>query len=692
MNKTFLLEIGTEELPPKSLLITIECLKKNIISLLSQNYIEYSKISCFSTPRRLAIKIEKLNTNIKKIKKNHRGPSISNAFDNLGNPTQSTKCWMKKIGITIDQTSRIIEKKREWISYEYYLKHQTIEKKLIEITINSIKHISVPNSMQWNSTKMQFSRPIRNIVMLLDEKIIKGKILGLSSNRSLFWNIFTKDKKIDISHANQYPEILFQHARVIADYDIRKTKIKTESEIIVKNIKGFLKINNLFLDEITSLVEWPAVFLGSFDKKFLNLPYEILTYIIENQQKCFSIYNKENRKITNNFIIISNNATKDPHRIISGNENILNSRFSDATFFFKKDTKIPLKEYQSLLKNIVFQNSLGSIFNKIQRMKELISWIVQFTKADLQDCIQAVTLCKCDLVTNMVFEFPEMQGIVGMYYALKDNEKRDISEAIKEHYFPRFSNDKIPSNPISFSLALTDKIDTLVGLFIIEKNLVSKDKDPFSLRRLAIGIIKIVLKRKIFIEMSELLEKSLNIYKKIVKKHIILKNLKEFILKKLYFIFIKKKYSSNIIKSVLATNITNLVEIEIRIQTLSNIHNSKIFTSLITIHKRISNILQSFKEISSLYDEINFKLIKTIEEKKIVQLIFNIQKKMLNSHFKNDHTSMLIELNNFNEPISNFFKKVKIQDRNNLIKINRLTILNKIKELFLNTADFSFLY
>ncbi|XBC41374.1 MAG: glycine--tRNA ligase subunit beta [Buchnera aphidicola (Nurudea yanoniella)] len=691
MKKTFLLEIGTEELPPKSLHTIIQSLEKNMISLLNQNYIQFSKILCFSTPRRLAIKIKQLNTHIKRIKKTYKGPLISNAFNNVGHPTKSTKCWMKKIGITINQTSRIIEKQKEWLSYEYYLKHETIEKKLIEISINSIKNISVPTFMKWNIENIQFSRPIRNIVMLLDNEIIKGTVLGLKTNRLIFWNIFTKNKNINLLHAQEYPKILLNFGRIIADHNERKNVIIAESKKMAQNIKGYLKIKQSLLEEITSLVEWPVVLLGTFKKKFLDLPNEILTYIIENQQKCFSIYNIDSKKITNNFIIIANVMTKDSENIIIRNEYILNSQLFDAQFFFKKDQKNPLNEYQPLLKNIIFQSSLGSIFEKIKRMEKLISWIIEFTQANFEDCIRAVQLCKCDLVTNMVFEFPEMQGIIGMYYALKNNEPKNIALAIKEHYLPRFSKDMIPLNPISFSLALTDKIDTLVGLFIIGKNLISKNKDPFSLRRLAIGIIQIILKRKISIDILKLLKKSLNTYEKIKDKNIILENLKKFILEKIYFIYIKKKYNTNIIKSVLEKDITYLIDIDIRIRAVSKIQNLNILQPLITTYKRIYKILQSSKKIS-LYNEINSKLLKTPEEKNIVILLQNIQKKVSYFYLKKDYISVFFELKNFNKPISNFFENVRIQDENCLIKKNRLTILKKITDLFVLTIDFTLLY
>ncbi|XBC44488.1 MAG: glycine--tRNA ligase subunit beta [Buchnera aphidicola (Schlechtendalia peitan)] len=691
MNKTFLIEIGTEELPPKALKKIAKSFQTNMIESLKKNHIQYKKILWFATPRRIAIKIEKLNTTTQIIKKKYKGPSTVNAFDYLGNPTQSTKYWMKKLGITINQTFKKQEKEKEWLFYEKVIDNQTIEKQLIDISIFSFKHIYVPTFMKWNTTNIQFSRPIRNIVMLLDNEVIHTKILGIYTNRLLRGHIFMKSNiKINILHANEYPKILLKFGKVIADYNVRKNKILQESKNIANSVGGYVKIRDPLLEEITSLTEWPTALLGNFTQNFLKLPDEILIYIIENQQKYFTIYDQKSNKITNNFIIISNIKSQDPTNIILDNIKVLHSRFSDAEFFFKKDQKIPLKKYQPLLKKVIFQDSLGSLFDKTNRIKKLVAWITQFTHANLNDCIKSAHLCKCDLVTNMVFEFPKLQGIVGMYYALYNGESQDIAIAIKEHYFPRFSKDNIPINPISYSLALADKIDTLIGLFAIGKNSTSGDKDPFSLRRLTIGIIQIILKKNIPIDLSELIMQSLNIFNNIKNKREIFKNIKTFFLEKIYFMYIQQKYTPNIIKSILSCQNTQLIDIDLRIKSMFNIYNQNTLQSLVKIYKRVSNILILSKE--PLYTKINFELIQEKEEHIIFELLKIIEEKIKHLLFQKDYTSILFELYNFYEPICNFFKNIKIHNDNYSIKINRLTMLNNIKHLFHRVADFSRLY
>ncbi|ANF16936.1 hypothetical protein XW81_00635 [Buchnera aphidicola (Schlechtendalia chinensis)] len=692
MKKTFLIEIGTEELPPKSLKNIAKSFFENMKLSLKKNNIKYEEILWFATPRRIAVKVEKMSINIPKITKKYRGPSITSAFDNSGNPTQITKHWMKKLDITINQTIRIRDKEKEWLFYEKIIDNQDIKKKLLNISDFSIKNIShIPTFMKWDKSNVQFSRPIRNIVMLLDNEVIKGEMLGLHINRSIFGHLFIKSNiKIDILNANEYPETLLKSGKVIADYSLRKNNIKKKSEEIANSIKGYIKIKDIFLEEITSLTEWPTIILANFKKKFLKLPNEVLIYIIEHQQKCFSIYDKNNNKLTNNFIIISNTASKNPKNIIFRNIKILHSRFSDAEFFLKKDKKIPLIAYQPFLKNIIFQNSLGSLFEKINRTKKLISWIIQFTHADLKSCIQATNLCKCDLATNMVFEFPDMQGIIGMCYALYNGESQNVAIAIKEHYYPRFSKDTVPKDPTSYSLALADKTDTLIGLFAIGKNSISGNSDPFALRRLTIGIIRIILENNVLINLLELLKKSLDIYVNIENKPRVLEKLKIFVLERVYFIYIKKNYTSSIIKSILSCNNMQLIDIDLRIKNIANKTNSNILKSLIKTHKRISKMLISSKE--TLYEKIDYKLVKEKEEIKIIELLIQIEKEIEVYLEKKDYNSILLELHKLCDPFCNFFKNIQIKSDIYSIKINRLTILKKAKNLFFKIADFSFLY
>lgn len=695
MKQNFLIEIETEELPPKDLKNTAISFKKQIIKYTKIYNLLYKKINWFATPRRIAILLKNIHIDIKKkIYITHKGPLITHAFDKFGQPTSITNHWMKKLNITIDQTQNIKSKNHEWITYIQEIKHANIEKILNEICLLSIKNIPISNPMKWNSKNIQFSRPIRNIIMLLNDKVIKSKILGLKTNRLLSGHTFMTEKKIILSHANEYSLTLLTSGKIIADYNIRKNKIKEETTIIAKSINGILKINETLLEEITSLVEWPTILIGTFNIKFLNLPNEILASILEKKQKCFPIYNKNKKNLLNFFIIVSNIETHTPKNIILGYEQIINTQFSDVKYFFKKDTQIKLTDYIPLLKQVIFYDDLGNMFEKTNRIKKLVTWISKYTNANLEYCIQAAKLSKCDLVTNMAFEFPEYSGIIGMYYALYHSIPKEISIAIKEQYNPRFSKDILPSHPVSYSLALADKIDTLVGIFHIYHNDYDKisEKDPFALRRLAIGILRIITKKNLNINLYKLLNQSFEIYN-ILSNDLIKKNLIQkiipFILNKIFTIYEKRTYDHSIIKSILMNNPEKLIYINYKIKAMSYIlkNHPDTIISIIHTNKRINNILKNTH--TTLFQDIKPELLQQYEENQLIEKLKFLTQKNNLLDSKEKYIFMLFQLQKLCVHINNFFNNVKINHENIDIKINRLTLLKKIKNLFLIISNFS---
>ena len=446
------------------------------------------------------------------IEVNKKGPSIKDAYDKNGLPTEAAHSWAKYCGINIDQANRLKTKKGEWLSYQIKIKQEKLEELLPNITESALKKIIIPKSMRWEITNQKFSRPIRNIVLLLDEKIIKGSIFNVTSNNLLYNHICAKEKKIKIKNAKQYPLILFQNNNIIANYEIRKQTVIKKINEIAQNINGFIKNNNFLIEEVTALVESPVALLANFEKRFLKIPKKILRYIIEKQQKCFPVYNFK-KDILPYFIFISNIHSKEPVKIIKGNQKVMDARLSDIEFFLKNDRKTKLEDYLISLKKVLFQNNLGSLYSKTLRLKRLIEWIAEYSCSNIQDSIRAAVLSKCDLMTNMVREFPELQGTIGMYYALKDQEKKDVATALKEQYLPSFSGDKLPETILGCSLSIADKIDTLSGMFCLGK-IPSSDKDPFALRRLAIGIIRIIIIKNIPLDLKDLIKKSLILYHK----------------------------------------------------------------------------------------------------------------------------------------------------------------------------------
>ncbi|QCI27101.1 glycine--tRNA ligase subunit beta [Buchnera aphidicola] len=678
--KTCLVELNIEEIPSKQIRNIANQFYENIKFQLEKYKIHFYKINIFDTPRRIAIIIKKLNTSLIIKKKKYRGPSIKESFDIHGKITTPALKWLKKFNINLKDTTILSNKKGKWLLYENIKNTISIKNILLKIITFTIKNIYTSKKMKWNQYDIQFIRPIRNIIILIDNKLIKFNQFGIPSKKYLYGNIFTKFKKIKIKHAKEYENLLYKKGKVISKFNIRKKKIKYQIQKKIFKIKGKIQYCKNLLEEITCLVEWPKILLAKFEKSFLNIPQEIIIYIMKSIQKYFPIYNIYNNKLTNYFIIVANNNSKNNEKIILDNEFILNSKFSDIIFFMKQDYKIKLKEYFPLLKKIIFHEKLGTMLEKSERIIYLIKYVSKYTKSNLKESLKAAYLSKCDLNTYMAYEFPELKGIIGMYYALKDNESKDIALSIKEQYKPNFSNDTLPSNILSCTLAITEKIDTIVGLFLINK-IPKNNKDPFFLRRLTIGIIRIIIEKKININIYKIIKKSINTYYFLYPKKEILKKIIKFIKDRLY-IWYKKKYEINVIKSVFSCHKNNLLNIDILLKTIHKIKNNINFQNTIITYKRIFNLLKKIK-INEKNNHLNYQLIQNEEEK---QLFINMNNndcmlKILNKKRKYKQAFKL--LFQFNKFINNFLNKNSIKYTSQEIQKNRITLLLKIKHIFL---------
>lgn len=690
MKKTFLIEVGTEELPSKKLKDTILLFYKIFKNELNINNILYKKINFFSTPRRLALQIIDLDTSEKTNEKIEKGPAIKNAFNKNGSPTDAAYFWAKKCKIDLNQACRLNNQKGEWLVYYRKEKQKKIELLLPIIIEKSLKKIHLKNTMRWEINNLKFIRPIRNIVMMLDNEIVKGLIFNLPSNNLLYNHISYKEKKICIKHAKDYPSILFKKNKIIANYEKRKEKIKDEVEKIVKKVNGTIKKDPFLLEEITSLVESPKAFLGNFKKDYINcIPKKILIHTIEKQQKCFSIYDKSlEKKILPYFIFVSNIHSKKNKEIIFENEKVIHSRLSDTMFFLKKDRKKKLESYLPLLKKVFFYKSLGTLYEKTLRLKLILEWMFSYIKEiNKNNLIRSALLSKCDLVTEMVSEFPELQGIIGMYYALENKENKEVATAIKEQYLPSFSGDKIPSTIIGCALSIADKIDTVSGMFFIGE-IPDPEKDPFGLRRSTLAILRIIIIKKIPIDLKKLIKISLEIHN--VKKidfSIISKKILKFFISRLSFYYEKKGYNIKIIKSVLSCEITEIIDIDKRIKAISDFEEIE---SIILISKRINNFLKNNKK--NVTNKINPKLIEKKEEKSLLKEIENLKNKTKTLFIQKKYKKILLEIKKIEKPIQDFFKNVKINHPDIEIQQNRLLFLIKIEKLLLKITNFSSLY
>ncbi|WWP00475.1 MAG: glycine--tRNA ligase subunit beta [Candidatus Dasytiphilus stammeri] len=643
MNKqTFLVEIGTEELPfkAKALRNIAEKFTNSIINGLKDALVLYGNIKWFASPRRIAITIDQLDPIIQDI-------------DLQKNPNKSL-------------LSTILSK--------------IVEKALIKLSDH--------NSMRWGTNNLTFIRPIHTITLLLGKELIQTKILGISSSKTILGHRFMGDIQFDIDSADQYPQLLITKGKVIVDYELRKQKILNEIQLAALKIGGKVYFNEIMLEEATSLVEWPVILTSSFDEHFLSIPSTIL-YTIQINQHYFPIYDK-NGKLLPKFIFVTNLESKDPQKIINGNRKVLHAKLVDAKFFFNIDRKKPLEDYLPYLEQVIFQDKLGTLRDKTNRLQQLISLICRKIDIPPNPAIRAGLLAKCDLVTKMVFEFPTLQGIVGMHYALLDGEDEQVASALKEQYFPSYQVDQLPSNIIGCILAIADKIDNLTGLIGIGKS-PKGDSDPFALRRNALSLLRILIEKKISLDLKWLIEVSVSLYNQKLNNNNVINDVINFIMGRYRTWYLKQGYNIDIIKSVLVCNPTYPIDFHARIEAISSISkNSESYSTLIILHKRMTNILKKSKE--KLTDQINVSLLKENEEIELVNAIYIINKKIQPYVIELDYQKALLELVKISDLINNFFNKVKINTPDKEIRINRLIILNKLKDLFIIIADFSLLH
>ncbi|VAX76345.1 glycine--tRNA ligase subunit beta [Buchnera aphidicola] len=692
--KILLIEIQTEDLPSKELSNIAKFFYSFIKKDLKKNQINYQSISLFYTTKKIALKIFSLSyiPKIRYIKK--IGPLVEKSFNKKKTFTPLALNWIKSNNIQKEKVKKITIKKKKYLLYLKKKENVSLKKVLKKIIPNAIIHIPLKKSMSWGVNTIRFSRPIRNIMVLLNEKLISLNLVNISSKNISYGHFLLSPKKIFFNHANEYSVELFKKKYIMIDYFERKENILNQIKNLEKSSITSVNINEKLLHEITASIEWPKAYLGKFKKKYLNIPEEIITYIIEDNQKYFPLYEKNTKKITNNFIFISNIETTNSKKIIQENEQVLCSKLDNINFFLKKDQKISFSKRLILLKKISFQKRIGTMYDKTLRIIEISEYIANIIHADILLTKRAAQLSKCDLTTNIITECTALQGVVGMRYALMHQEKKIVAIAIKEHYFPNFSESKLPKRNISCALSIADKIDTITGIFTIGK-IPKKNKDPFALRRAAIGIIRIITKKKFNINLPDLIEKSLNLYKNSQENPELKPLILNFIYSRYKSLYLKKNYDKQVIDSVLSLKLVNLIDINKRIKTINKFKKKNNIENILSTYKRISNLLSKKDKKIKIIKINSFNLQYTQEitkyEKILIKLIKKIQKK-IHPVNKIDYLILLKDIQELCYPIEKFFKNSFIYDKNIKKRSFRIFLLKKIQKIFLYITDFSYLY
>ncbi|HBO23513.1 glycine--tRNA ligase subunit beta [Providencia sp.] len=685
--QTFLVEIGTEELPPKALRSLAESFAVNFTSELDSADIAHGSVSWFAAPRRLALKVADLASSQPDREVEKRGPAISQAFGADGQPTKAAEGWARGCGITVDQAERLTTDKGEWLLYRAQMKGQSVSELLIDMVSRSLAKLPIPKLMRWGDKETQFVRPVHTVTLLLGSDVVEGEILGIKSGRTIRGHRFMGEAEFTIDNAEQYPTILRERGKVIADYEERKAIIKAGAEKAAAALGGKADLTSSLLEEVASLVEWPVVLTAKFEEKFLEVPSEALVYTMKGDQKYFPVYDNAG-KLMPNFIFVTNIESSDPQQIISGNEKVVRPRLADAEFFFKSDRKHRLEDNLPRLETVLFQKQLGTLRDKTNRLEALAGWIAGKIGADVNHATRAGLLAKCDLMTNMVFEFTDTQGVMGMHYARHDGESEDVALALKEQYQPRFAGDELPSTDVSAALALAEKMDTLAGIFGIGQH-PKGDKDPFALRRAALGVLRIIVEKDYQLDLVEMTQEAARLYGDKLTNENVVNDVVEFMLGRFRSWYQELGFSIDTIQAVLARRPTQPADFDARVKAVSHFRSLDEAQALAAANKRVSNILSKSDE--KLGDSVLASVLKMPEEVKLATHVVVLQEKLAPMFADRNYQEALSELASLRDVVDEFFASVMVMDEDQAVRINRLTLLSQLRELFLKVADISLL-
>lgn len=688
--ETLLIELGTEELPPKSLKTLAIAFYEGIKSQLDANGLAYANIKWFATPRRLAVQVTELVDKQADKVVEKRGPAVNVAFDEQGQASKAAEGWARSNGITIEQAERLITPKGEWLLHKATVSGKTVNELVPEMVTIALNKLPIAKPMRWGAERTQFIRPVHTLTLMYGAQVIKGSALGVDSNNQVQGHRFHHQGLVTLNHANDYQAEL-KKAYVDVDYQARQNKIVEQIKQVADDISAVALIDEALLEEVTSLVEWPVTLVGTFDEDFLNVPAEPLIYSMKDHQKYFPVTNQQGELI-NKFIFVANIESKDPSQVVFGNEKVIRPRLADAEFFFKTDQKQTLESRLSTLESVLFQKQLGTLKEKSVRIADLSKVIAQQLGENSDDAYRAGLLSKTDLMSDMVLEFPQVQGTMGKYYALNDGENGAIAQALEDQYRPRYAGDSLPEANIGCAVAISDKIDTLVGIFGINQP-PKGDKDPFALRRAAIGVIRIIIEKQLDLDLITLINESINLFGGVAGDKLVNENTAEnvfdFIMGRFRAFYQEQGIAVDVIQAVLAKKPSSPLDFDKRIQAVSYFGELPEAETLAAANKRVGNILAKFD--GQLYDSFKTELASEQAEKDLAETFEAISLKVAPLVIDKNYQSALSELAQLKTPIDTFFDSVMVMSDDEAVKINRLTLLNEIRNRFFAIADISLL-
>ena len=670
----FLLELGTEELPPKLLLKLSNSLRDNFEQELNKLNLNFNNTKAFATPRRLAVTISELQSKQQDQVIEKKGPSTQS-------PEMAINGFAKSCGVSVDELEKKELAGKEYFFYSKEEPGQSIKDLLPSIIEKSIKDIPITRSMKWGDSDYSFVRPVHWLVVMLDKDVVNANIMGLKSGRESKGLRF-QDSILKFTHANEYENLMSQKAQILVDFNKRKELIRDQILSVAKTNNAEVVIDESLLDEVCALVEYPRAFSGSFDKKFLDIPQEAIISAMKSHQKYFHLVDSK-EKLLPLFISVANIESSNIQAIIDGNERVIHPRLADSEFFWNQDKAIKLEERLAGLDSVMFMKSLGSMGQKAKRIEKLSSNISDLAGFDKEIAQRAGLLSKTDLLSEMVGEFADLKGIMGGYYALNDGESKEVSVAIREHYQPRFAGDSLPSTDAGIAVSLADKMDTLTGIYGIGQG-PTGSKDPYALRRTALGMLRILLEAKIELNLKSLIDFSLSLHLKEVDRKCA-GDIYNFMMDRLKAYYRDANIDTNIYEAVLAVSPDSPLDFHYRIDALNEFTQSADSKSLIEANKRIANIL---KDSDEKLEELNSNMLLEDSEKILYKATESLTKELSGSK---NYKEIMKSLLNLKDSIDSFFDNVMVNAEDDKVRSSRLALIRRVRHLFLSVADISHL-
>ena len=678
----FLVELGTEELPPKALNTLADAFLAGIEKGLHSAGLKFAAKKVYAAPRRLAVLLTALETQQPDRSINLDGPPRQAAFDAEGNPTQAALGFAKKCGVELSE----IDQSGPKLRFSQVITGKPTASLLPTIVEDSLNDLPIPKRMRWGARKEEFVRPTQWLVMLLGDQVIDCTILAQKSGRDSRGHRFHHPEAVRITSPANYAADL-RAAYVLADANERRELISKRTEELARLQEGTAIVPPSLLDEVTALVEWPVPLVCSFEERFLDVPQEALITTMQDNQKYFCLLDVDG-KLLPRFITVANIESKDPQQIIAGNEKVVRPRLTDAEFFFKQDKKQKLEDFNLRLQNVVFQEKLGSVYDKAVRVSKLAAYIAPRIGGDAAWAARAGLLSKCDLATEMVGEFPEMQGVAGYYYALNDGEPDDVALALNEQYMPRGAGAELPSTLTGAAVAIADKLDTLVGIFGIGM-LPTGSKDPYALRRAALGVLRILIDKKLDLDLTQAVVFAVGQFGTKVKQAGLAEQVLEFVFDRLRARYEDEGVDVSVYLSVRALQPGSALDFDQRVQAVQAFRKLPEADALAAVNKRVSNLLSKADNLGSA--EVDPGLFADAKEFSLNSAIAKAENAVKPLLAERNYAEALARLATLREPVDAFFEAVMINAEDAGVRKNRYAMLARLRGLFINIADISVL-